>query len=135
MIAYLTLAFGAVLGAYIAMALEGPVRVVSRKVSEGPNMISDIWIERARQVAVEIAMKEGEVTVDHIWEVCPAPAGVNGRLLGTIFDGSWEKIDEVHSKRGRNAGRKIGVWRLKPSAVEGEPVRNAYRLEAGEVAA
>lgn len=74
------------------------------------------WVADARRVAIMIAdeREDGCCDADAVWFECPPPAGVDGRLLSTVFDRrEWEIVDRRLSSRGRNAARQIAVWRRK----------------------
>lgn len=72
------------------------------------------WVSQCRAVAERIAAERGTCTADDVWAECPAPDGVDGRLLATAFDRSeWEIVGRRMSARGRNAARQIAVWRKR----------------------
>lgn len=76
------------------------------------------WVEEARDAAVAIANVRDEVTSDDVWQACPPPADVDGRLLAGVFNRrEWEIVGYRHSVRGRNAARQIAVWRLKQAVA------------------
>lgn len=72
------------------------------------------WLAEARAVAMRIERERGEVTADCVWNTCPPPEGVDGRLLGAVFAGKeWEKIGQRRSERGNNNNRYIAVWKRR----------------------
>lgn len=72
------------------------------------------WYEEVRYHAVNLALKNGSVTSDDLWEVCPPPPGVNTKAMGAIFRGKhWKKIGYTLTKRGTSHSRPIGIWALK----------------------
>lgn len=76
------------------------------------------WVEEARDAAIAIANVRGEVTSDDVWQACPPPADVDGRLMAGVFSRTdWEIAGYRHSVRGRNAARQIAVWRLKQAVA------------------
>lgn len=73
-----------------------------------------VWVAECRKVAARIVTERGTVTTDDVWAECPAPEGVDGRLIAQVFDRKeWEITGRVMSARGRNAARQIAVWRRK----------------------
>lgn len=98
-----------------------PLMLMPPVASEMPKYdaaAGDRWVAEARDAAIAIANVTGEVTADHVWEVCPPPAGVDGRLMSIVFSKSeWEIGAYVHSSRGRNSARQIAVWRRKSDAA------------------
>ncbi len=72
------------------------------------------WVAEARKCAISIFMGKGEVTSDDVWQACPPPPSVDGRLTSQVLSRSdWQIVGYRHSVRGRNAARQIAVWRLK----------------------
>lgn len=72
------------------------------------------WVADAKDVAARIARECGEITADDIWNECPPPDGVDGRLMSLVLNRTdWEIVDRRLSARGRNAARQIAVWRMK----------------------
>ena len=45
------------------------------------------WLDRARDLARQIAEEDGEVTADAIHERLEIPHGIDGRIMGSVFEG------------------------------------------------
>lgn len=73
------------------------------------------WIEKARVVARQLARERGAVTIDDVREVCPPPAGVDGRVMGAVFRPrkDWECVDYRKSWRRECHGRPVGIFVLR----------------------
>ena len=60
-----------------------------------PDLFTDIpasptkaqWLDRARALARQIAEEQGEVTADDLHERYPPPKGIDGRIMGSVFEG------------------------------------------------
>jgi len=71
-----------------------------------------LWLEKARQYAVNHAGKHGYVTSDDVLSYvgsCQSPS-----VAGAIFkDSRFAKTGYTPSRRATTHGRDIAVWRLK----------------------
>jgi len=47
----------------------------------------DEWLDRARDIARRLAEENGEVCADEIHERLPIPQGIDGRIMGSVFEG------------------------------------------------
>lgn len=74
----------------------------------------DRWIQEARDAAIAIANVQGHVTSDDVWNACPPPRGIDGRLMSQVLSrAEWEIVGYQRSARGRNTARQIAVWKLR----------------------
>lgn len=73
------------------------------------------WIKNARAAARKLASERGEISSDDIWDIAPPPAGVDPRVLGSIFSDKtlWERTGYAKSERKVNHGRPIARWKLR----------------------
>lgn len=72
------------------------------------------WLDRARAMARQIAIKRGVVTSDDLWKACPPPAEVDPRVMGAVFQKEeFTQVGYVKSKRTACHKRPIGQWVLK----------------------
>lgn len=91
-----------------------PVRLVQSDPVQYDPVAGERWVREARVAALRIYGERGEVTSDCVWNACPPPDTVDGRLMSSVLSrAEWEIIEYRRSARGRNAARKIAVWRLK----------------------
>ena len=72
-----------------------------------PELNKEEWLTKAREVANQIALDHGSVTADDIHEALPIPRGVDGRTMGSVFDG-LKCIGYEKSRREINHHRPIG---------------------------
>jgi hypothetical protein len=69
------------------------------------------YLIEARLIAVKLARKHGEITVNDVREKCPPPPEINPKVMGAIFNTKdWEPVGFHVSKRAHN--RIIRTWRL-----------------------
>ncbi len=68
------------------------------------------WIDKARELAVEIAEKHGTVTADDIHEAHPLPEGIEPRTMGAVFHDP--RFQLCHYTPGRRSVRAIGAYGL-----------------------
>ena len=72
------------------------------------------WLQKAREVARDMARRRGSVTIDEVREHCPPPDDVDPRIMGRVFMKSeFELIDHIESRRKVCHGRPIGIFRLR----------------------
>lgn len=73
------------------------------------------YLANARNVAKEIAVNgNGTCTVNQVREVLPPPDGIDGRVMGAIFNKSdWQNMGYVSSDRGVCHKRPIALFRYK----------------------
>lgn len=91
-----------------------PVRLVEPDPVQYDPVAGERWVREARVAALRIYGERGEVTSDDVWNACPPPDTVDGRLMSSVLSrADWEIVGYRRSARGRNAARKIAVWRLK----------------------
>lgn len=91
-----------------------PVRLVEPDPVQHDPVAGERWVREARVAALRIYGERGEVTSDCVWNACPPPDTVDGRLMASVLSrAEWEIVEYRRSARGRNAARKIAVWRLK----------------------
>jgi len=91
-----------------------PVRLVEPEAVVYDPVAGERWVREARVAALRIFGERGEVTSDDVWNACPPPDTVDGRLMSSVLSrAEWEIVEYRRSARGRNAARKIAVWRLK----------------------
>ena len=67
------------------------------------------YLAQARAVAVRLS-NDGRrpVSVDDVRKACPPPEGIDGRVMGAIFNSSgWMPYDYVNSSRTECHGRPI----------------------------
>ena len=67
------------------------------------------YLAQARTVAVRLS-NDGRrpVSVDDVRKACPPPAGIDGRVMGAIFNlPEWMPFDYVNSSRTECHGRPI----------------------------
>ena len=76
-----------------------------------PELNKDEWLERARDLAQRIALDHGSVTADDIHEALPIPKGVDGRTMGSVFDG-LKCVGYEKSRRQKCHRRPIGRFRV-----------------------
>ena len=79
------------------------------KVSSYPN---DEWVTQARGLAIHLATKNGEVTINDVLKILPKPESVHPNACGAVmrckelvFIGQ-RKSDKVSSR-----ARRIGIYR------------------------
>lgn len=72
------------------------------------------YLAEARAVARHLAASRQWITADDIHEVCPVPAGIDPRILGSAFPKSdgWIPGNYVASRRKINHKRPVRLWRL-----------------------
>lgn len=71
------------------------------------------WLEKAREVAKMLAMKNGETNACDVLRQCPRPASVNPNATGSIFKGkAWRCIGHVKTEKISARGREIKRWML-----------------------
>ena len=76
------------------------------------------WLAMARASALEVANQKGFVTVDDIHRTCPVPKGIDGRVMGAVFNtADFEAGDFVLSSRKICHGRPIRRFVLAGAAV------------------
>lgn len=70
------------------------------------------YLAKARVVALELYRKSGKpVTVDMVRAVCPPPSGVDGRVMGAVFNRrDWIKMGTVNSHRRTCHARPISQF-------------------------
>lgn len=91
-----------------------PARLVESDAVQYDPVAGERWVREARVAALRIFGEHGEVTSDCVWRECPPPPTVDGRLMSNVLSrADWEIVGYRRSARGRNAARKIAVWRLK----------------------
>lgn len=89
------------------------------KKREGMKKAADrnLWLDRAREIAVEIATRTGTVHADAVrqqLEVEGMEESGLGNAAGSIFLIGFEKTGAVHiSKRVKGHGNEQKIWRLK----------------------
>lgn len=75
------------------------------------------FLEQARSAAVQIAGRQGHVTVDDIREVCPPPPDVDGRVMGAILkQRDFELVGYKKSSRSTCHNRAIAIFRLRSAS-------------------
>jgi hypothetical protein len=69
------------------------------------------YLERARAAAEELAKKTRTVTIDDVRAVCPPPAGIDPRVLGSVFMKSrWVPVGFAQSARATCHARHVRVF-------------------------
>ena len=96
------------------ITIEQPLLIANAKAPKFDATAGEIWIRQATEVALRIYAERGEVTGDDVWRECPAPSHVDGRLMSRVFNRSdWMITGYRQSARGRNAERKMAIWKRK----------------------
>lgn len=58
------------------------------------------WLEKAREVAKMLAMKNGETNACDVLRQCPRPASVSPNATGSIFKGkAWRCVGHVKTEK------------------------------------
>lgn len=83
---------------------------ISRVASHGAQ-----WLERARDIAEQIAIWQGTVTVDDVLKETGMPEGIHVNVIGALFhDARFEFTGRwIPTERPEGHARSIRVWRLK----------------------
>lgn len=69
------------------------------------------YLERARAAADELARKNLTVTIDDVRAVCPPPAGIDPRVLGSVFKRSdWRPVGFAQSARPACHARHVRIF-------------------------
>lgn len=102
------------------------LEIIKPTVTPAPQVQDTITVESrllptalatARQIAVKLAQKDGQVTADGVQEELQK-RGINlGNAIGSVFSGFANTGRTVKSTRQGNRGRRILVWALSGSAV------------------
>lgn len=69
------------------------------------------WLERARDLARQIAEEQGEVDADAIHDRMSIPQGIDRRVMGAVFDG-MRHIGFKRSKRSECHHRVISRFTI-----------------------
>lgn len=71
------------------------------------------YLARARQIARQIAMRNGEVTINDVREHCPPPEGVDPRVMGAILrKPEFIAVGYTKSHRSVCHNRPICIFKL-----------------------
>lgn len=78
------------------------------------------FLSLCRWVAKRIVKKQGFVTTDDVRKQVTIPEGVDGRVMGAVFNASdWEKVGYTQTKIKTSHSRPIAVFAYKhPFYVE-----------------
>lgn len=72
------------------------------------------FLELARWVAIKIAKRQGNVTIDDVRAEVKVPLNLDGRVLGAVFNSpEFEKVGYTTTKVKTSHGRPIAVFHLK----------------------
>ncbi len=69
------------------------------------------WLDKARQVARDIAQRTGKVTADDVIEQVGLPP--NYKTAGAIFRYGFRRVGYTKSTRPSNHARLLSVWALE----------------------
>jgi len=70
------------------------------------------WIEVAREVAVRICRRDGDVDTDRIQEIWERPSNVHPNAVGAILQAPrFRLVGYKMSERPSAHARRIGVWK------------------------
>ena len=72
----------------------------------------ETWLKLAREQALTLAEKNGEVCADDIHRTLPIPGYIDRRIMGSVFDG-FEFVRYKKSERSECHHRPIGVFRAR----------------------
>lgn len=71
------------------------------------------WVKDAREAAVRIAARSGQVCSDDIHTACPPPADLHPNAMGAVFN--TKRLHLIgYKKSARKSGhsRRIGIYQL-----------------------
>ena len=69
------------------------------------------WLAEARATAAFYADLHGSVTVDDVRALCPIPEGIDGRVMGAVFNTKeWKAGPFINSRRRACHRRPIRVF-------------------------
>lgn len=76
------------------------------------------YVRRARAYAIGHARLHGSVTADDVRKALPLPEGIDGRVMGAIFNTqALKKIGYTQTKVATSHGRPIAVFAINREAV------------------
>ena len=76
---------------------------------------SAIWLSKAREKAVEIATRQGEVSIEDIYRHIGLPDNPNA--AGSVFRGSkWVVVGRCQSTRPSTHSREVKIWALRDAS-------------------
>ncbi|AOG02832.1 hypothetical protein [Bosea sp. RAC05] len=71
------------------------------------------WLVEARKIALHLGRTIGQVTADDVRKLIAIPKGVDGRVMGVLFnDGNWRCVGYRRSTRTECHHRPVGVHEL-----------------------
>lgn len=72
------------------------------------------FLDYCRWVAVKIAKRKGNVTIDDIRAECPVPLGLDARAYGAVFrTPEWVKVGYTSTTTKSSHGRPIAIFNLR----------------------
>lgn len=72
------------------------------------------WIDQAREVARQIARRDGTVTIDQVRAVLPPPKDVDPRCMGAVLHSKeFTRVGFCNSERKECRGRPISIFALR----------------------
>ena len=85
-----------------------------RGIAKVSNYPHDGWVQKAKDIAVMLAAKNGTVTSDELQNIFPRPQDVPPNAVGAVFrDKRLVYIGSDQSERATAHARRIGVYMLR----------------------
>jgi hypothetical protein len=79
----------------------------------GAAVQAQLWLHRARRVALELSLTKRQLTTDDVLAHCPVPPGVSKLGVGAVFMGmksSFVKVGETWFDGTRKRNRPVFIW-------------------------
>ena len=89
-----------------------PSVLISDEVA-GTTVQAQLWLCRARRVALELSLTQRQLTTDDVLTHCPVPPGVSKLGVSAVFMGmksSFVKVGETWFDGKRKRGRPVSIW-------------------------
>lgn len=72
------------------------------------------WVQMAREMAIQHAIRHGTVSSDDLYGVCPIPPSISKNSMGAVFRTKKLKlVGFTQSKRIPSHARRIGIYSTK----------------------
>lgn len=82
------------------------------QVSSYPN---DSWIESARKIAIFLANKYGEVTINDVYKILPRPENMHPNASGPVM--RCKELRQIGFRQSEKTTRRCGTVRVYAPAI------------------
>ena len=73
-------------------------------------LCSDDWVKKARSIAIGLATKNGEVTINDVYKICPRPKDVHPNASGSVL--KCQELIQIGTTQSDKISRRTGIIRI-----------------------